>query len=1182
MYLSKLEIFGFKSFLQKTHLSFDEGITSIVGPNGCGKTNVVDAIRWVLGEQRPTTLRSDKMEDVIFNGTKSRKPLSMAEVSLTIENTRNILPTEYSEVTITRRVFRSGESEYYLNKTLCRLKDIRNLFMDTGMGSDAYSVIELKMVEEILSDNTDERRRLFEEAAGVTKYKHRRKEAYRRLESVTHDLERVSDVVREVQKAVNSLERQAKKAEKYNELARHLQELELELMNREYASIIGRIMPLEQQLAVAVTERNAIDVALEQEEALLEVNRSELREIEQRAGSAQLAIGKQQEVVHALEQSRSATVERRKAQEDNIVRFEQEKERLLARRTELERHREVQGTKLEALAGLIAQAAKAYEDRKLNLDAFAAQLDAKKNEQRAQQTAVVALIEEISELRRSEATSRARMENLQGRVELIAEERQKLQQEVAKNEGVVATLSAEDRELRRKFAEAEVRSHRQQQTDESLRAELTELRQRDLELTGMVERTRAKRDFLKGLVESFDGIPEGARHLMTSNEWRGRLQTTVGEVLNVEERLRIAIETALGETAGFIVVDTAEHAYRAIEYLKSADKGRATFVCLDRIGPRGAPGPAPAHGGVIGWATDLVSADPRYVNLVNFLLEGVLVVETVRDARDAIGQKSAVRCVTLEGEVVSEAGMVRGGSVRKDEGGHVGRKSQLEELSLELKHLEGLRSEVHAVIAQKQGQLQGSEVKTVAEEAKAIEQSMTAIEIRIAQLEFEKKRAAESAERGVQEIERLLQEIGHLGGEFNAIVPALTELEGRKSEAERNAGALAREVETMEALWNEHSRLTNEANVHVLSLKGEERSILQDIEHTAESIRTIIATHELRSQEIVTAGQEVVRLAHELEEIAAKIDAAKHELTALRSTKSELDEELGSKRSGVQEIERRLKDERAKHEGSLQSAHDLEIKVQELTMKSEALKARAREEFEVEIQLQSYDDNDTFDFQASRDTSHALKETLRGLGAVNFAAFDEYTSEKERLDFVNAQKKDLEESQKTLVETIDEINVTAQRQFLETFEKIRANFVSIFKGLFDEGDEADLSLEQEVDPLEARIEITAKPRGKRPTSIDLLSGGEKTLTAIALLFGIYLVKPSPFCILDEVDAPLDDTNIDRFTRILRRFSDNTQFVVVTHNKRTMESANALYGVTMEEEGVSKLVSVRFNESVVNG
>ena len=429
------------------------------------------------------------------------------------------------------------------------------------------------------------------------------------------------------------------------------------------------------------------------------------------------------------------------------------------------------------------------------------------------------------------------------------------------------------------------------------------------------------------------------------------------------------------------------------------------------------------------------------------------------------------------------------------------------------------------------------------------------------------------------ESQKLQQEIEVLGGELNSLAPSIERLEQEKTEAERLTGATASELETMEALWNEYSRVANEANVAVLSLKAEERSIQQDIDHAVSTLQSITATFDQRTADIAAARDEIERLTSEMAETEDTLAAYRVELASLNDKKKEMEKEVGVKRGQMHEIELKLKDERLRHEGSLKAAHDLEIKIQELTMKAENLKVRAKEEFDLELELQTFEDNETFDFHAAREEVRALKEKIRALGPVNFAAFDEYKSEKERLDFVNAQRKDLTESEQTLMTTIEEINTTAQRQFTETFSKIRDNFITTFKGLFDEGDECDLRIEDGVDPLEAKIEIIAKPRGKRPTSIDLLSGGEKTLTAIALLFAIYLVKPSPFCILDEVDAPLDDSNIDRFTRILRKFSDNTQFIVVTHNKRTMEATNAMYGVTMEEEGVSKLVSVRFNETV---
>ncbi|HEY5616180.1 MAG TPA: chromosome segregation protein SMC [Bacteroidota bacterium] len=1179
MYLKKIEIFGFKSFAQKIDLNFDSGLTAIVGPNGCGKTNVVDAIRWALGEQKPTTLRSDKMEDVIFNGTKARKPLSMAEVSLTIENTKGILPTEFSEVTITRRVYRSGEGEYYLNKTLCRLKDIRDLFMDTGMGSDAYSVIELKMVETILSDRAEERRRLFEEAAGVTKYKFRRKETYRRLENVQRDLTRVSDIVREVQKAVNSLERQAQKAERYNRLASELQTLEKDLMTREYASIFTKMDPLKQQLDVAVTEKNRIDVELQQEETLLEVLRTEMSEIEERVAETQTILSDQLGAIHEAEQRVAAGKERTRSLTVNIERYEQEKIKLREDREAMERKQE---TLLEQLSRVREEAATAeeqYRQKKDALDEFSRALDQKKSALKSAQERVISLLHQLSDLRNRESQSKARIENLRGRMEYTAEENHAFAKEIEQNTELVATLSTEDKELRRKYAEAEVRVHQMDAMKNSLQSELDALRNREFELRSAIERNRSKVDFLKGLIESFEGVSEGARYLITNNEWNPSIQTTVGEALTADSRYRVAIESGLGEAAGFVLVENTNQAYAAIELLKKSAKGKATFLCLDRVPQLTTHRPMFSGDGVVGWATDLIRCDARFRNLFIFLLDGTLVVESAERAFQIIQQHPGLRCITLDGEIMTSSGVLRGGSVRQDEGGHIGRKSQLEEIAEAVRVLEEERALLHEELTAKSLEHGKIDIRKLGDEARAIEQQMTSVEVRIAQLEFEKKRASENILRNQSERERLEQEIQSLKNELGEILPALESTDRQKTEAEQQVGVISHELEGMEATWNEYSRVANEANVAVLSLKSEERSIQQEIEHVTQTIKTLSERFDQRTADIASAKEEIDRLAEDMKETDEMLIAARSELDVLKEKKFSADKELTEKRSQVHTIELKLKDERQKHEGSLKSAHDLEFKLQELTMKADGIKQRAREEFEVELELQKFLDNEQYDFVVAREEVRGLKEKIRHLGPVNFAAFEEYKSEKERLDFVNAQRGDLEESEKMLLATIDEINTTAQKQFFETFEKIRENFITTFKGLFDEGDECDLRLEDGVDPLEARIEIVAKPRGKRPTSIDLLSGGEKTLTAIALLFAIYLVKPSPFCILDEVDAPLDDTNIDRFTRILKKFSDNTQFIVVTHNKRTMEATNALYGVTMEEEGVSKLVSVRFNEAL---
>jgi chromosome segregation protein len=1178
MYLSKLEIFGFKSFAQKVNLTFDEGLTAIVGPNGCGKTNVVDAIRWALGEQRPTTLRSDKMEDVIFNGTKSRKPLNVAEVSITIENTKGILPTEYSEVTITRRVFRSGESEYYLNKTLCRLKDIRDLFMDTGMGSDAYSVIELKMVESILSDNSDERRRLFEESAGVTKYKYRRKEATRRLEVVRQDLTRVNDIIRGVEKAVNSLERQAQKAEKYNELVKQLQALEIELLNREYSNVVLKIEPLAQQLSVAVDEKNRLEVEVNQEEALLDVLRQESEELERQLAVTQEDLVSRQLAIHELEQHRATTQERRRSLLSNIERFEREKIDLSQQRVELEQKQSELAQSLEQLQTKTSAAEAIYLQKKTQLDEFEIQLNAKRAELKANQDQVIALMRELAELRNRENQVKARIENIRGRVGYTKEENATYRLDIEKNAELIARLTAENKQLRLAFAEAEVRTHQMEDYKQQLQDAVEQLRRQDHEVLGDVERKQARIDFLKGLVESFDGYSEGAKYLITSTEWSAKIQTTVGEAVQTEPQYRIAIETALGESAGYVVVENVQEAYAAIDFLKKNKKGKATFICLDRLPSISNHRVSIQNAGVIGWASTLVQFDNNHERLFNFLFDETLLVNDVSSALAVVNDYPSIRCITLDGEIVTGKGVVRGGSVRQDEGGHISKKSQLEEFTADVHKLRERHERIERDLQKKSEELETVNLKKLSEEARTIEQQKTSVEIRIAQLEFEKKRAQDNIERNETETEKLKQEIELLNAELRTLTPSITALERQQAEAEQQVGAAASEVETMDALWNEYSRVANEANLSVLTLQSEERSIVQAKDYAASTMQSISVTFDQRTEEIFKAKEDSASLDADLEAIAVSLTEAHQEYNDVMEQKKSFDQEFSAKRSQIHGIEMKLKDERLRQEGSLKAAHDLEIKIQELSMKAENLKIRAKEDFDFDIQPQEFLDADQYNFAVVREEAHKLKEKVHALGAVNFAAFDEYKSEKERLDFMSAQRDDLEQSEKTVMETIDEINTTAQKQFIETFELIRENFITTFKGLFDEGDECDLRLDEEQpDPLEARIEIIAKPRGKRPTSIDLLSGGEKTLTAIALLFAIYLVKPSPFCILDEVDAPLDDSNIDRFARILRKFSDNTQFVIVTHNKRTMEAANAMYGVTMEEEGISKLVSVRFNE-----
>jgi chromosome segregation protein len=1177
MYLSKLEVFGFKSFAQRVSLGFDSGISAIVGPNGCGKTNIVDAIRWVLGEQRYSALRSEKMEDVIFNGTKTRKALGMAEASLVIENTKGILPSEYSQVTIGRRIYRSGESEYLLNKVPCRLKDILDLFMDTGMGADAYSVIELKMIETILSDRTDERRRLFEEAAGVTKYKHRRKAAYRKLESVQADLLRVNDLVTEVHKAVNSLERQARRAEQFNEVKTRLRTFEIDLMEREYAQVLGRLDPLKERQQTLHREKSLSDTGLIDVESQLETLRTGLLESEKLLAEAQRDSSLQREKTHRVEEKNLVAAEQVKASRAHITRLEHEDQDLHAERTRQGAMREQLQARLDELKISQSRTEDELRQRQAELQETAGRLDARKGERTALNDRMITMVQRLAE-------RQAERDRTQGRLDAIGAGLLETEQENAAYTGEltrlaeqIAALTAEDHQRRRAFAAAEVCFYDAESRKKSLRERAEALQRNEADLRAEIERHAARLDFLKGLIESREGLPEGVRFLVSSDRWSPSRKLTVADAVHAEEDYRVAIEAALGDMAGLMIVTSAGDAARGVALLQEEEKGKAAFVCLDRL-PRIVRNYAlPVLPGVRGWALDLARFDPEYAPLFAFLLDRVLIVDDSAAAAAVASMTTGVRCVTLQGEIGTSVGILRGGSRRHDEGGNIGKQQQMESIRATIA---GIESRLTAVSGERSAVLakdDAIDLKELNEEVKSVEKEMHAVEMRIAQVAFEKKRAEETIGENSAHIARLSAEIESLRADMAARLPELEQLHTEKDDIDMQLRTATGDVRLLEEEWNERTRVVQDLGIALVHARNDYQTSLNDIERAGatlaaigESLEKHRADAELERRAISSteAGVEVNR--RELERLF-------QELHILEARRAEIEQETGTLRNAIHAAELRIRDQRRVHDDALRFLHDTELKIADLTARADHLRARAREEFELDLELKTYPDTEFVDFAALREEIQALKDKIKTMGNINFAAFEEYSAEKQRLEFMTAQRADLLEAERTLLATIEEINATAQRKFLETFALIRTNFIETFKSLFDPGDEADLKLEEEVDPLEARIEIVAKPRGKRPTSIDLLSGGEKTLTATALLFAIYLVKPSPFCILDEVDAPLDDSNVDRFTRILRKFSDNTQFIVVTHNKRTMEAANALYGVTMEEEGVSKLVTVRFNQ-----
>jgi len=1173
MYLSKLEIVGFKSFAHKTILRFNDGVTAVVGPNGCGKSNVIDAIRWSIGEQKASVLRSDKMENVIFNGAGKRRPLGMAEVSLTIENTKGILPTEYSEVTITRRLFRNGDSEYLLNKTQCRLRDIVDLFMDTGMGANAYSVIELKMIETILSDRADERRRLFEEAAGVTKYKVRRREALRKLDSTQQDLVRVNDIVKEVGKKVASLERQAKKAEEYSTLEKERRRLEREILEREYSAAMRRIGPLEEKLVEARSQKEALDAQLAEEEEVLRELEREQAEIEEALLEAQKDVNAVTGRIAQVEQRSAVAGERRRALVNLI-------ERAMRDRAEAEGgiealandRREVEAA-LEGIRAQIEDAETGFEMLRAEVSAAEAEVNERRRAAKGSQEQVIAVINRIAELRGEEERTRVRIESIAARLEQFDEEDEEARLEREQAGEQLAGLETELRDAERRLDEAQRMFEAGQEQKAQLRAQIDELRTRTLDLHNAINSRQSKVEFLSGLVDQ----DESVRFLVGQADWSNVERITVSEAISTAEEYRLAIAAALGSAAHYLIVPTLDDAKRGMQSLASNRKGKVTFVCLDRI-PE-APGPGAFEGvEAIGRASDLCSSVPEHDHLRRYLLGDTLIVRTLEDATEAVARGVAEQAVTLDGLLVRTGGLVRGGGQTKDEGTTIGKREQIERLTREAEALRAELEEMEGTIARVKREHDEINLGQLSDAIRRAQQEFGQIEKRRAQVEYELEHAEEVIEGHDVERERFALELSRLEEALAGTEPRRAALRAEQEASERNARELASELERVEAGFADRARELNERQVALATLRGEERSARAELDRIHRDRENAVRTIEQRAREIESAGDELETIEAALAEGAAQLESFRAELAEAGTKRDAIMQAQTSKREEIVRHAETLREERKGYESAIGQTHDLEIKINELRMKAENMVQRGREELEVELELRDYSSDETEVLMgALREQLRQIKGRIRMLGTVNLLAYEEWREENERFGFLQAQSEDLRTAEKTLMETIAEINETAQTKFNQTFEQIRRNFIDIFTSLFYEGDEADLKL-GEGDPLEAQIEIIAKPRGKRPHSIDLLSGGEKTLTAIALLFAIYLVKPSPFCILDEVDAPLDDANIDRFVQLVRRFVHDTQFIIVTHNKRTMAAADTMYGVTQEEDGVSKIVSVRFTDA----
>lgn len=1191
MFLSKLDIFGFKSFANKTNINFNRGITGIVGPNGCGKTNIVDAIRWVLGEQRTTTLRSDKMENVIFNGTREKKPMGMSEVSLTLVNDQGVLPTEYTEVTITRRIFRSGESEYLLNKNICRLKDITNLFMDTGIGANAYSVIELKMVETILSSKTEERRKMFEEAAGVNKYKLRRRLSLKKLDDVKADLTRVNDIVSEVEKTVRSLERQAKRADQYTQIQSVLRDKEIDLAEREYSQLSFRKQNLLTDISEFTNKKEIIDLEIRKIENELIHYRNEINAIDTQLQNKRDDIAINTDQLHTTQKNISVSEERLKSLLNNHDRLQKEISELQHQLDEtidsIEQSNDELlslSKKLEVKNGEISQNEQTVVE---NREA----LEQKRGELKKLNQEKFSLMREISEKENNVSGIRKELATHNSNIDKLNLKIQNITTRIAKTVGFIEELTIEKISSEKKLKDAGLMIALREKEKEDLEQELNSLKQKEVEEKTLLAGLKEKIEFLQTLISNLEGISKGAKVLIENNDWTDKNKNIFADVGNAQEKYRFALEAALKSVLNNLLVDSAGDLQNAIEYLRKNDLGKASFYLLrsneeikkslieslTNYSLKRKAKKLAKEESFIGWAKDFVETEKNWQPYFEQALFNYAVTADLKSAIELNRKYPAFNFTTLDGDFVQSSGIIEAGSLPKQDETLFGRRQLLENLKKEFPKHETSLAKLKAFIAETEGKISRIDLKNLTDSEKLIANDVANIEKQISQLEFEKRKANEEIESSQKEINELAEKANLLDNQIIAFEKELEELNEKKKAFDENISSYEKGVDLFEDEFNSFVDAQNERKLELERLRGQ-------IENTRSSITRFQSNQTLISNGIEKRRNDLHSNETETETLKEKIVAANSEFGVINSTRQTLlveEKEISDKLKAI-------KDEAAKFENELNQlrndrqevsdmVHSFEIKENEIELRTENLIEHIKENYSMELTLKQFDDPDTFDFTGTTNEVQLLKEKIKNIGPVNLLAYSEYDEEKKRLDFLHKQRDDLTESEKDLIKTINEINETAQQLFLETFEKIRQNFTLIFQTLFNPGDEADLMLEEGVDPLEGKIEILAKPKGKRPTSIELLSGGEKTLTATALLFAIYLVKPSPFCILDEVDAPLDDANIDRFTKLIKEFSVKTQFIIVTHNKRTMEAAETMYGVTIQEEGISKLVGVRFEE-----
>ncbi|NJC89128.1 MAG: chromosome segregation protein SMC [Desulfuromonas sp.] len=1175
MKLKRIEITGFKSFLDRTSLVFDAGVSGIVGPNGCGKSNVVDAIRWVMGEQNARNLRGRAMEDIIFGGSESRRPLGMAEVSLVLDNTAGLASAafrDYAEIQVTRRLFRNGDSEYLLNRTPCRLLDITELFMDTGVGTKAYSIIEQGKIGLIINSKPEERRAIIEEAAGVTKFKSRKKAALRKIEATRQNLLRLGDIIAEVRRQMSSLKRQAQRAERFREHREELRGIELQFALRQYADFAARTDALGASLRSQESEAAVIDAEVSRGELELDQVRLEHVEREKQTAAGQEQVFHLGSDIQKLE-GRLELVGR------EIETLERERQRLTAEQADVAVR--LAAGEQEAVA---LEAGKV--DRLRDLEREAAQLTEAELRQAELASREAAVNQQLEEARNRLYHLLTHLTRLTGQ-----------QEEAARRLQALADLTQRNRQdavtVRDQFERSQARSlemteqlvglkgsHDHLQGERTrLQEELARLRRQTEEAENLLlvrreelSRHRSRLESLEQLERNLDGYGRGVRTLLADAAQRGRVRGLLADALEVPAEYEVAVEAALGERLQALLAGSAAAARTALDFLRQGE-GRCTFLLPEF--PK-SPAPTFADGPSL---AGLVTPRAEDGDLVRALLGSVYLVDDL-SPYFLTGLPAGVTLVTVEGDLLTHFGELTGGGRRTLDQGLLHKKREMKELAAQVRRLdkevgdlqarrEQLRRDALTAeegLRSAEGALHQQEIRLLdhQKDQTGLQQELQRLQERLEVLSFEEDQLHEEEESLLRS--RQEAEVGRTTGESERAVQ-----EAGLAELQAAAQELRGQMETVR-------QLVTSRKVILAGLQEREENSRTHAERLQRLAEELAARREGLSREFVAAGERQAALHDEVQGLRQELE---RRLTGHREAEAaliQLRERFEETRQAIDQREAALKELRARATRAREDLAARQLASRELELEREHLRQNFLERYRIDL-----DDEGSrgviepdFDPTVAGGRREALQRKIDEIGEVNLTAIEEYREMEERHTFLATQQDDLQRSLDGLQAAIVKINRTTRRRFRETFDQVNARFREVFPRLFN-GGQAELRLTDEEDLLETGIDIVAQPPGKKLQNVSLFSGGEKALTAVALIFAIFLIKPSPFCLLDEVDAPLDDANIGRFNELVAEMSALSQFIIITHNKRTMEIADTLYGITMEEPGVSKLVSVRMSE-----